>query len=158
MNSYEQPVGVQGAEPAGAGEGRGGTPADRMPAEILEYLTPRLRAVLANLDGAPEAVCQAAVQLLPFGSRASLEATGLAVAGEDVDGHGHRSLLLTPKAFAVMAEAAAQVHAAPPRVSAEEWDRRAARALAGPSAATPGVGSAESSRQVPAEIPRRRRR
>ena len=98
--------------------------------EALESLSPQLTALLAGLDGAPESVCQTTVQLLPFGSRAVLEATGIASPGDDIDGLGHRSLVLTPFAFAVIAQAAVNAESGPGDVTDEEWDRRAARVLA----------------------------
>jgi hypothetical protein len=102
----------------------------RAPAEILDYLGPRLIHVLASLDGAPEAVCQATVQLLPFGSRAALEVTGLAVRGDEIDEAGHVSLTLTPLAFEVMSVAAAHLEqSATAAADLADWDARADRML-----------------------------
>jgi hypothetical protein len=100
--------------------------------EVLPFLTPRLRATLASLWGAPESVAEATVQLLPFGSRAALEALSppLAVCGRPVDEFGRRSLSLTPFAYEVMA-AAAEAEAADPAGS-PDWDEQfeaAARAV-----------------------------
>lgn len=95
--------------------------ADRAAEEALRFLTPDLTDFLGDLSGASVSIATAAVQLLPFGSRAALVATGLATsAGADhrtdrradrragVDGCGE--LALTPLAFTVMA-AAAEAHA-----------------------------------------------
>lgn len=75
-------------------------------AETLLFLGPELTTWLANLHGAPRSAAEAAAQLMPFGSRASLVACGLAVDGPDID-DGHRSLLLTDRWFEVAAAAAA---------------------------------------------------
>ena len=77
----------------------------RTPRELLEYLPARLIVILAGLHGASTRVAEATVQLLPFGSRAALEAADMAV-GRDVK--GVRVLTLTPLAYEVMAEAAVQ--------------------------------------------------
>ena len=95
-------------------------------AQVLESLPPRLVKILATLDGAPQAVAEATVQLLPFGSRAGLETTGCAVPGEFLDDLGHRSLRLTPLAYEVMAAAAARVEGN--RDVMREWEARAQRA------------------------------
>jgi hypothetical protein len=95
--------------------------------ETLEFLSPQLISVLAGLDGAPDSVAQATVQLLPFGSRAALEATGLAVLGEDIDGHGHRVLHLTPAAFRAMTAAADYLESSTDDFA--DLDARAARAV-----------------------------
>lgn len=107
-------------------------PPPRSATDILRFLTPRLIDTLASLHGTPESVAEAAVQLLPFGSRAALEALTppLAVCGEPVDGSGRRSLSLTPFAYEVMAAAAARV--ADEGEPAPDWDDRftaAARAV-----------------------------
>jgi hypothetical protein len=94
--------------------------------EILEYLTPQLINVLADLDGAPASVAHATVQLLPFGSRAALEATGLAVLGKDVDGYGHHVVHLTPLAFRVMSAAADRLESS--AACLEDLDARMRRA------------------------------
>lgn len=94
--------------------------------DILEFMTPPLVSVLADLADAPASMAHATVQLLPFGSRAALEATGLAVPGEDVDGHGHRVLCLTPLAFRVMSAAADQLDTSASDL--DDLDARAARA------------------------------
>jgi hypothetical protein len=101
----------------------------RTAAQVLPYLNPDLRAALAGLHGAPISVAEATVQLLPFGSRAALETVdpALAVPGRVVDDEGHRCLNLTPFAYEVMAEAAAQADADPQAVS--EWTTRAQRAV-----------------------------
>jgi hypothetical protein len=97
----------------------------RTAAETLEYLHPELRRTLARLHGAPPSVAEATIQLLPFGSRASLESLepALVVAGAAVDDEMHRRLTLTPFAYEVMAEAAACDEADPRAVS--EWSERA---------------------------------
>jgi hypothetical protein len=103
--------------------------ADRPAGEVLRYLTPDLRETLANLHGAPRSVAEATVQLLPFGSRAALEAVEppLAVAGGDPGGgERHRPLTLTPFAYEVIAAAAAAADADPAGV--DEWTLRAERA------------------------------
>jgi hypothetical protein len=73
-------------------------------ADILCFFTPDLVDFLADLHEAPASLAQATVQLLPFGSRAALVATGLATLRDGVSEDGR--LQLTPLAFAVMAEAA----------------------------------------------------
>jgi hypothetical protein len=76
--------------------------------DVLRFLTPDLVDFLADLHEAPASLAQATVQLLPFGSRSALVATGLAMTSgtsDDVSEHGR--LQLTPLCFAVMAEAAA---------------------------------------------------
>ncbi|WIM98597.1 hypothetical protein ACTOB_002201 [Actinoplanes oblitus] len=93
-------------------------------AEALEFLTPDLQEFLVDLHGSPESIAQAAVQLLPFGSRAALQATGLVTAdgarcGTDTD----TSLRLTELAFEAMAVAA-------DRAETEELDELTARAAA----------------------------
>ncbi|MFI5492693.1 hypothetical protein [Actinoplanes sp. NPDC051859] len=77
-------------------------------AEALRFLTPDLRAFLADLEGAPVSIAQAAVQLLPFGSRSALLATGLATADGSGSGpEGETGLRLTNLGLEVIAEAAA---------------------------------------------------
>ena len=94
-------------------------------AAILRFLPPDLCATLASLHGAPRSVAEATIQLLPFGSRAALESTDLAVAtGGPSD--RHRPLALTSLAYEVMAYAAAAADADPNGV--EEWSSRAQRA------------------------------
>ena len=78
-------------------------------AETLIYLGPELTDWLANLHGVPRLTAEAAVQLMPFGSRASLVACGLAVEGREIDEGGRRSLVLTDLWFEVAAAAAAIV-------------------------------------------------
>jgi hypothetical protein len=77
--------------------------------EAAQFLTPDLRLFLADLDGAPPSIAEAAVQLLPFGSRSALLAIGLVTA--DGGGAGtagsEPGLRLTDLAFEVIAEAAA---------------------------------------------------
>lgn len=81
-------------------------------AEAKQYLTPGLLQFLADMDGAPMSIVQAAVQVLPFGSRSALLATGLATAdGSGAGPAGETGLRLTPLAFEVMAEAAAPAEA-----------------------------------------------
>jgi hypothetical protein len=99
----------------------------RTAAEVLRFLPPDLCAVLAGLHGAPESVAEAAVQLLPFGSRSALEMLKppLAVCGRPMDEFGHRSLSLTPFAYEVMAAAAVEAAEAAGPAMSEDWDRRA---------------------------------
>jgi len=111
------------------------------PTEALGYLNVPLRSVLASLDGAPEAVCATALQLLPFGSRAALEATGIVVPGDVVDGLGHKTLRLTSLAWDVIAEAAA-AETETDGTSVHEWERRAEAALA-----PVGTGAVAEARQ-----------
>lgn len=115
---------ADGASPIGPYQ----KPPPRSATDILRFLTPRLVATLASLHGTPASVAEATVQLLPFGSRAALEALTppLAVAGEPVDGSGRRSLSLTPFAYEVMAAAAAE--AADVGEPAPDWDDRFASA------------------------------
>lgn len=100
------------------------TGAERSVLGALAFLTPRLQATLASLHEAPESVAEAAVQLLPFGSRAALEAMDppLAVAGRD-RGDGWRPLSLTPFAYEVMAAAAA-AESADREDETPDWDER----------------------------------
>lgn len=65
---------MRGAPSSRVGAGRVMTAA-----EVVEYLTPDLRGFLGDLFGSPESIVQAAVQLLPFGSRSALQATGMVV-------------------------------------------------------------------------------
>ena len=84
-------------------DGHGG----RAAADVIRFLTPDLVDFLVDLRGAPASIAQAAIQLLPFGSRSALLATGLATCpdrGEEASGAGR--LQLTPLAYEVMAEAA----------------------------------------------------
>ena len=84
-------------------DGHGG----RVAADVIRFLTPALVDFLVDLRGAPASIAQAAIQLLPFGSRSALLATGLATCpdrGEEASGAGR--LQLTPLAYEVMAEAA----------------------------------------------------
>jgi len=74
--------------------------------DILRFLTPDLVDFLADLHEAPASLAQAAVQLLPFGSRSALLATGLASVKDGETTAACGRLQLTPAAFAVMAEAA----------------------------------------------------
>jgi hypothetical protein len=99
---------------------------DWCPEETLDYLSPRLVCSLAELH-APESVIQTVIQLLPFGSRAALESTGMVVRGEDVGGHAHHVLRLTPLGLRVIEEAAHPGMAAP---DVDALDARAAQALA----------------------------
>lgn len=101
------------------------------PDVALTFLNPDLRAILASLHGAPRSVAEATIQLLPFGSRAALEATDppLAVASPTwEEGSDHRPLALTPFAYDVMAAAAAAADADPAGV--QDWTRRAQAAAA----------------------------
>lgn len=112
----------------------------RTAAEVLQFLTPDLRATLASLHGAPRSVAEATMQLLPFGSRAALETVDPPIAsalGRIVGEEGHRPLTLTPFAYEVMAAAAAAANADPDGV--DEWARRAGQAaqLARARAAAP---------------------
>lgn len=118
----------------------------KSPSDVLEYLSPQLVRILGGLDGAPESVAQATVQLLPFGSRAALEALGLAVAGDEIDDTTHRYLKLTPLAFLVMAEAAHRLDA--PDALDEDLDQRAARALGLPAA----VAVSRAAGQAPGSV------
>jgi hypothetical protein len=76
--------------------------------EAARFLTPDLRVFLADLDGAPPSIAQAAVQLLPFGSRSALLAIGLVTADGSGNGpSGETGLQLTDLAFEVIAAVAA---------------------------------------------------
>jgi hypothetical protein len=75
--------------------------------EAAQFLTPDLRLFLADLDGAPPSIAQAAVQLLPFGSRSALLAIGLVTADGRTGTAAEPGLQLTDLAFEVIAEAAA---------------------------------------------------
>lgn len=95
--------------------------------ETLQWLTPSLIGVLASLHGAPRDLAEAAVQLLPFGSRTALEIRGLAEpVGDEVN--GYRTLRLTDLAFEVMAEAAMAAESTPEAV--DELHDRAAQLIA----------------------------
>jgi hypothetical protein len=77
-------------------------------AEAMRYLTPGLLQFLADMHGAPMSIVQAAVQVLPFGSRSALITTGLCTTDGSGNGPaGEAGLRLTPLALEVMAEAAA---------------------------------------------------
>jgi hypothetical protein len=73
-------------------------------AEAVEFLTPDLVDFLADLHGSPLSLAQAAIQLLPFGSRSALVTTGLVTADDGGDGAGTDvALLLTPLGVEVIA-------------------------------------------------------
>jgi hypothetical protein len=78
-------------------------------AAAVEYLTPELLEFLADLHGSPDSLAQAAVQLLPFGSRSALLATGVvSSSGGGGSGRaGEEGLRLTPLGFEVIALAGA---------------------------------------------------
>lgn len=71
--------------------------------QVLPWLTPELRSLLAGLNSAPPSVAEAVVQLLPFGSRAALLDQGV-TAGESASG----AVSITPLGYAVMELAAEQ--------------------------------------------------
>jgi hypothetical protein len=72
--------------------------------EAVEYLTPDLLEFLADLHGCPAYVAQAAVQLLPFGSRSALLATGLVTPeGSDDTPAEKQGLRLTARGLEVIA-------------------------------------------------------
>jgi hypothetical protein len=80
----------------------------RSAVDVMRFLTPDLVDFLADLRGAPPSIVQATIQLLPFGSRSALLATGLATSRDGAgDATGGGRLELTPLAFEVIAEAAA---------------------------------------------------
>lgn len=87
----------------------------------LSWLTPDLKTTLASLDGAPAALATAAVQLLPFGSRAALIELQLAKA--PIAGDSCAVIELTPFAYEVMQAAALEASADPGAVS--DWLQRA---------------------------------
>jgi hypothetical protein len=89
---------------------------------VDHWLTPDLLTTLGSLHEAPPAVATAAVQLLPFGSRAALEELGLARPGDT----GTGPVVLTPLAYEVMAVAAERAQTEPD--DADEWTRAARRA------------------------------
>lgn len=77
-------------------------------AAAVEYLTPELLEFLADLHGSPASLAQAAVQLLPFGSRSALLATGVVTSSGGGSGRaGEEGLRLTPLGFEVIALAGA---------------------------------------------------
>lgn len=92
--------------------------------DLLAGLNDRLIRVLAGLHEAPCAVAEATVQLLPFGSRAGLEAAELATLERDES--GQEFLRLTPAAYVAMAQAAARADGTADAVV--EWERRLERA------------------------------
>jgi hypothetical protein len=92
--------------------------------DLLAGLNDRLIRVLAGLHEAPCAVAEATVQLLPFGSRAGLEAAELATLERDENGQDF--LRLKPAAYAAMAQAAARADGTADAVV--EWERRLERA------------------------------
>lgn len=92
--------------------------------DLLRGLNPRLRRVLAGLYGAPHSIAEATIQLLPFGSRAALEAEELAVLEKDEG--GQEFLRLTPRAYAAMEAAAAAADGTTEAVA--EWEQRLERA------------------------------
>jgi hypothetical protein len=107
---------------SGGGRGSWRPTTGRTAAEVLTYLPDELIATLASLDTAPRSLAEAAVQLLPFGSRAAMEEMNppLAVAATDVGSEGFKPLTLTDFAFDVMAEAAASLEANPRKLRAVE--------------------------------------
>jgi len=91
---------------------------------LIDWLTPDQVITLAGLHGAPPGVANAVVQLLPFGSRTSLEELGLVVPDEQAsDQGGRRRVVLTPLAYDVMSVLAARSLADPDGVA--DWTRRA---------------------------------
>lgn len=73
--------------------------------EKYEWLPLKLRTTLANLQGAPEGITSAVVQLLPFGSRAALISLGLAKPQDD-NNRPCGIVELTPSAYEVIRVAA----------------------------------------------------
>lgn len=93
-------------------------------ADAVQFLTPDLLEFLADLYEAPRPIAQGAIQLLPFGSRTALLATGLVVARPDSDSPARGECLqLTDLAFEVMEMAATAAES-------EEVDELADRAAA----------------------------
>lgn len=90
-------------------------------AEIVNWLVPDLKVTLASLDGAPESLALAVVQLLPFGSRASLISLGLARHQETEAPCA--IVKLTPLAYEVMTAAALAAEADPDGVA--DWLQQA---------------------------------
>ncbi|WP_130508446.1 hypothetical protein [Krasilnikovia cinnamomea] len=84
-----------------------GCPDQLSAAEAVQFLTPDLLEFLTDLYGAPASIAQGAVQLLPFGSRAVLLATGLVTIRSDGAGPEQGEILqFSDLAFEVMATAA----------------------------------------------------
>lgn len=96
--------------------------------DVLAWLTPDLRTMLASLDGVPPSVATAVVQLLPFGSRAAVIALGLAYRQDGDPARPAQVLGLTPLAFDVIKEAASAIDADPDGV--EDWLKRARESAA----------------------------
>jgi hypothetical protein len=92
--------------------------------QVLLLLPPDTTATLAALREAPDSVAQAAVQLLPFGSRSALEDLGVVSRGRVVDDKGHTSLELTTFGYEVIGAAARREDADPEGVQAAsaQWD------------------------------------
>lgn len=83
---------------------------DAFPREIseaLSYLTPETKSLLASLHGASPAICESVIQLIPFGSRASLSDLKITELGPVPE-----VTRITPLGFAVIAAAAAEVASA----------------------------------------------
>jgi hypothetical protein len=83
-------------------------------AEVIEGLPLDLLISLARLHEAPPGIAEEALRLLPFGSRALLQAMDLAHEDVAVDG-GRGTWKLSPLAYEVMAAAAASARTAPHR-------------------------------------------
>jgi hypothetical protein len=94
--------------------------------EVLNWLTPDLVTTFARLHEAPHAVATAAIQLLPFGSRAALIELGIA-RRQGGDPAAPRAVLeLTPLAYEVMRVAYQQTEA--DREGVEGWLKMAQQA------------------------------
>ena len=93
--------------------------------EVFEWLPPDLQTTMASLDGAPEPIATAVIQLLPFGSRAALITLGLAQPQAD-DTHPAAVVELTRLAFAVMQVCAIAAEANPDAVN--DWLQQAREA------------------------------
>lgn len=98
-----------------------GTLGETSAKDVLDWLVPDLKVTLASLDGAPKSVALAVVQLLPFGSRASLISLGL-VRRQDTD-EPCAVVEFTPLAYEVMAAAALEADSDP--VGVADWLQRA---------------------------------
>lgn len=111
-------------KPASAPDVPAGDPHDtqrsQSPQDALNWLTPDAITTLGNLHGAPRAVIESVIQLLPFGSRAALEEQEIVISSDrPVKGSSHRTLFLTDYGYAVIAEAAKCNEARPETVT--DW-------------------------------------
>jgi hypothetical protein len=101
-------------QPAAADGAQGHDVIDLTPSQALESLSDDAVELLAALKGKTRAQIQTALQLIPFGDRAALEAADIVVPGRKLKADVHQ-LVVTDFCLRVVEEAAAQ---------ARRWRRR----------------------------------